>query len=85
MRPLTECYLLHQVIVFFTCVWACMYLFIPLIRHHRHGPVGRAVDSDMMAVGVWYMSSLLSLAFVSQMALICMVVHIVTLSRRCLT
>ncbi|KAK5807753.1 hypothetical protein F5H01DRAFT_396508 [Linnemannia elongata] len=51
------------VIMFFTCVWACMYLFIPLVRHHRHGPVGRAVDSDMMAVGVWSMSCLLSLAF----------------------
>ncbi|KAF9288007.1 hypothetical protein BGZ88_008363 [Linnemannia elongata] len=63
MRPSTEYYLFHQVIMFFTCVWACMYLFIPLVRHHRHGPVGRAVDSDMMAVGVWYMSSLLSLAF----------------------
>ncbi|KAH7055072.1 hypothetical protein BKA57DRAFT_501604 [Linnemannia elongata] len=63
MRPSTEYYLFHQVIMFFTCVWACMYLFIPLVRHHRHGPVGRAVDSDMMAVGVWYMSCLLSLAF----------------------
>ncbi|KAG0203661.1 hypothetical protein BGX33_008970 [Mortierella sp. NVP41] len=56
MRPSTGYYLFHQVIMFFTCVWACMYLFIPLVRHHRHGPVGRAV-------GVWYMSTLLTLAF----------------------
>lgn len=61
--PSTGYYLFHQVIMFFT---ACMYLFIPLVRHHRDGPVGRTVDSDMMAVGVWYMSSLLSLAFISE-------------------
>ncbi|KAG0367436.1 hypothetical protein BGX24_003228 [Mortierella sp. AD032] len=64
LRPSTVHYLTHQIIMFFTCVWACVYLFKPLIRHHKYGPVGRSIDSDAMAVAVWYMSTLLSLAFV---------------------
>ncbi|KAF9188878.1 hypothetical protein BGZ50_001104 [Haplosporangium sp. Z 11] len=62
-RPETSYYLGHQFMMLLTCVWAVIYLFIPLVRHHRHGPVGRPVDSDMMAVGVWYLSSLMTLAF----------------------
>lgn len=66
LRPSTVHYLTHQIIMFFTCVWACVYLFKPLIRHHKYGPVGRSIDSDAMAVAVWYMSTLLSLALVSR-------------------
>jgi hypothetical protein len=66
LQPSTVHYLTHQIIMFFTCVWACVYLFKPLIRHHKYGPVGRSIDSDAMAVAVWYMSTLLSLTFVSR-------------------
>ncbi|KAF9583464.1 hypothetical protein BGW38_009414 [Lunasporangiospora selenospora] len=52
----------HQVLMLLNCMWVVMYLFIPLVRHHRHGPVGRPIDSDMMAVGVWYLSSLMTVA-----------------------
>ncbi|KAG0256470.1 hypothetical protein BG011_004486 [Mortierella polycephala] len=62
-RPETSYYLAHQFAMLLTCAWAVIYLFIPLVRHHRHGPVGRPVDSDMMAVGVWYLSCLMTLAF----------------------
>ncbi|KAG0201427.1 hypothetical protein BGX28_005732 [Mortierella sp. GBA30] len=61
-RPLTTLYLSHQLIMEATCICVVFYLFIPLVRHHRHGPIGRPVDSDMMAVGVWYLSSLMTLA-----------------------
>ncbi|KAF9541363.1 hypothetical protein EC957_003141 [Mortierella hygrophila] len=62
MRPSPGFYLGHQVFMLLTCVWVCMYLFIPLVRNHRHGPAGRSVDSDMMAIGVWYLTCLMSLA-----------------------
>ncbi|KAF9948177.1 hypothetical protein BGZ65_008245, partial [Modicella reniformis] len=61
-RPSVGFYLCHQLIMLATCMWVCIYLFIPLVLHHRHGPVGRPVDGDMMAVGVWYLSSLMTLA-----------------------
>ncbi|KAF9929152.1 hypothetical protein FBU30_001829 [Linnemannia zychae] len=61
--PSTVRYLTHQIIMFFTCVWACVYLFKPLIGRHKYGPIGRSIDSDAMAVAVWYMLTLLSLAF----------------------
>lgn len=64
-RPITGTYITHQMLMIFTCVWVSFYLFIPLVRNHRHGPVGRPVDSDMMAVGVWYLSCLLLLNLVS--------------------
>ncbi|KAF9949653.1 hypothetical protein BGZ65_007157, partial [Modicella reniformis] len=60
-RPVTGAYLTHQMLMLLTTVWASFYLFIPLVRNHRHGPVGRPVDSDMMAVGVWYLSCLMLL------------------------
>ncbi|KAI1313055.1 hypothetical protein EDD11_002728 [Mortierella claussenii] len=63
-RPETALYLGHQVLMLVTCMWVCLYLFVPLVMHHRHGPVGRPVDSDMMAIGVWYLTCLMSLAFV---------------------
>ncbi|KAF9297862.1 hypothetical protein BGZ88_008717 [Linnemannia elongata] len=62
MRPALGFYLGHQVFMLLTCVWVCMYLFIPLVKNHRHGPAGRSVDSDMMAIGVWYLTCLMSLA-----------------------
>lgn len=65
MRPSLGFYLGHQVFMLVTCVWVCMYLFIPLVKNHRHGPAGRSVDSDMMAIGVWYLTCLMSLAAVS--------------------
>ncbi|KAF9960541.1 hypothetical protein BGZ72_006603 [Mortierella alpina] len=61
-RPLTKLYLGHQLLMECTCIVVVFYLFIPLVRHHRHGPIGRPVDSDMMAVGVWYLSILMTLA-----------------------
>jgi len=64
MRPLLGFYLGHQLMMLSTCVWVVMYLFIPLVKHHRHGPAGRSVDSDMMAIGVWYLTCLMSLATV---------------------
>ncbi|KAF8948337.1 hypothetical protein BGZ47_005462 [Haplosporangium gracile] len=62
MRPSLGFYLGHQVLMLLTCIWVCMYLFIPLVKNHRHGPAGRSVDSDMMAIGVWYLTCLMSLA-----------------------
>ncbi|KAF9366094.1 hypothetical protein BGX34_006282 [Mortierella sp. NVP85] len=62
-RPTTEFYLGHQVSMLLTCMCAVLFLFIPLVRQHRHGPIGRHVDGDMMAVGVWYLSTLMTLAF----------------------
>ncbi|KAG0299110.1 hypothetical protein BGZ98_010320 [Dissophora globulifera] len=62
-RPVAGIYLGHQLITLLTCMWVCIYLFIPLVLHHRQGPIDRPVDSDMMAVGVWYLSSLMTLAF----------------------
>lgn len=64
-RPVVWCYLGHQLLTTVTCVWVTFYLFIPLLKHHMKGPMGRTVDSDMMAVGVWYMSCLMTLAAVS--------------------
>ncbi|KAG0033050.1 hypothetical protein BGZ81_009492 [Podila clonocystis] len=58
-RPDITWYLSHQLMMVFTFAWSCIYLFVPLVRNHRHGPVGRPVDSNTMAVGVWYLSSLL--------------------------
>ncbi|KAG0307888.1 hypothetical protein BGZ98_009530 [Dissophora globulifera] len=60
-RPIRELYLAHQILMLLTWLWVSLYLFIPLVRNHRHGPVGRPVDSDMMAVGVWYLGCLLIL------------------------
>ncbi|KAF9935329.1 hypothetical protein FBU30_003119 [Linnemannia zychae] len=62
MRPSLGFYLAHQMLMIATCLWVSMYLFIPLVKNHRHGPAGRSVDSDMMAVGVWYLTCLFSLA-----------------------
>ncbi|KAG0337279.1 hypothetical protein BG004_007706 [Podila humilis] len=61
-RPNTTLYLSHQMVMLFTMAVASFYLFIPLVRNHRKGPVGRPVDSDTMAVGVWYLTCLLTLA-----------------------
>ncbi|KAG0055474.1 hypothetical protein BGZ83_008479 [Gryganskiella cystojenkinii] len=61
-RPVVWCYLGHQLLTTLTCIWVTFYLFIPLLKHHMKGPMGRPVDSDMMAVGVWYMSCLMTLA-----------------------
>ncbi|KAF9359121.1 hypothetical protein BGX26_000142 [Mortierella sp. AD094] len=61
-RPSQIFYLAHQFTMVGVCAWVCFYLFIPLVRHHRHGPVGRPVDSDMVAIGVWYLTCLLTLA-----------------------
>ncbi|ORZ22835.1 hypothetical protein BCR41DRAFT_385111, partial [Lobosporangium transversale] len=63
-RPEVAFYLAHQYLMIATCLWSCMYLFVPLVMHHRHGPIGRPVDSDMMAVGVWYLSCIMLLAIV---------------------
>ncbi|KAG0323854.1 hypothetical protein BGZ99_002425 [Dissophora globulifera] len=60
-RPIRELYLAHQILMLLTWLWVSLYLFIPLVRNHRHGPIGRPVDSDMMAVGVWYLGCLLIL------------------------
>ncbi|KAG0206309.1 hypothetical protein BGX33_007468 [Mortierella sp. NVP41] len=62
MRPSLGFYLGHQLCMVSACAWVCLYLFIPLIKAHRHGPAGRPVDSDMMAIGVWYLTCLISLA-----------------------
>ncbi|KAG0298742.1 hypothetical protein BGZ96_007617 [Linnemannia gamsii] len=69
MRPSLGFYLGHQLLMLMTCVWACMYLFIPLVKNHRHGPAGRSVDSDMMAIGVWYLTCLMSLAAIQALDL----------------
>ncbi|KAF9200090.1 hypothetical protein BGZ49_009709 [Haplosporangium sp. Z 27] len=61
-RPNRGVYLVHQFIMLSTCTWCCFYLFVPLILHHRRGPVGRPVDSDMLAIGVWYLTCLVCLA-----------------------
>lgn len=61
-RPEITWYLSHQLMMLFTFTWSCIYLFVPLVRNHRHGPVGRPVDSNTMAVGVWYLSTLLLVA-----------------------
>ncbi|KAG0365824.1 hypothetical protein BGZ54_006177 [Gamsiella multidivaricata] len=60
-RPQTTVYLVSQMLMLFTWGWVSLYLFIPLVRNHCHGPVGRPVDSDMMAVGAWYLGCLLIL------------------------
>ncbi|KAF9996364.1 hypothetical protein BGZ79_009887 [Entomortierella chlamydospora] len=61
-RPSKELYLAHQFAMLGTCMCVVLYLFIPLVRHHRHGPVVRPVDSDMVAIGVWYLTCLMTLA-----------------------
>ncbi|KAF9112992.1 hypothetical protein BGX27_002428 [Mortierella sp. AM989] len=61
-RPRTDFYLAHQFAMLATCGWVCFYLFVPLVSHHRRGPASRLIDSDMMAIGVWYMTCLLILA-----------------------
>lgn len=67
-RPNFHWYLSHQLLMLFTFTWSCIYLFVPLVRNHRHGPVGRPVDSNTMAVGVWYLASLLTVCSVSSLA-----------------
>ncbi|KAF8950178.1 hypothetical protein BGZ52_003429, partial [Haplosporangium bisporale] len=52
-RPNFHWYLSHQLLMLFTFTWSCIYLFVPLVRNHRHGPVGRPVDSNTMAVGLY--------------------------------
>ncbi|KAG0263203.1 hypothetical protein DFQ27_001889 [Actinomortierella ambigua] len=61
-RPATWAYMAHQILMLVTCLWVVVYLFIPLVRNHRHGAIGRSVDGDSMAVGVWYLSTLVTLA-----------------------
>ncbi|KAF9974443.1 hypothetical protein BGZ73_002128 [Actinomortierella ambigua] len=61
-RPAAWAYMTHQILMLLTCLWVVIYLFIPLVRNHRHGAVGRSVDGDSMAVGVWYLSTLMTLA-----------------------
>ncbi|KAF8935349.1 hypothetical protein BGZ58_005072 [Dissophora ornata] len=60
-RPVMEIYITHQILMLITCVWATLYLFIPLVKNHRHGPIGQPLDSDMMAVGVWYLGCIMIL------------------------
>ncbi|KAF9188280.1 hypothetical protein BGZ50_001458 [Haplosporangium sp. Z 11] len=60
-RPITAVYILHQMLMLVTCGWVSVYLFIPLVKHHRRGPIGKPVDSDMMAVGVWYLTCIMSI------------------------
>ncbi|KAG0259795.1 hypothetical protein BG011_002367 [Mortierella polycephala] len=60
-RPLEAVYILHQMLMLLTCGWVSVYLFIPLVRHHRRGPIGKPVDSDMLAVGVWYLTCIMSI------------------------
>ncbi|KAF9421335.1 hypothetical protein BGZ94_008853 [Podila epigama] len=62
-RPHATFYQAHQMIMIFTCGWASIYLFIPLIRNHRRGPIGKPVNSDTMAIGVWYLSCLAIIGF----------------------
>ncbi|KAG0234967.1 hypothetical protein BGW42_006066 [Actinomortierella wolfii] len=64
VRPVWWMYMSHQILMLFTCLWVVIYLFIPLVRNHRHGAVGRSVDGDSMAVGVWYLSTLITLAMI---------------------
>ncbi|KAF9351641.1 hypothetical protein BGX26_010404 [Mortierella sp. AD094] len=60
-RPNLSFYIVHQMTMFLACVWTSFYLFIPLVRNHRHGPVGRPADSDTMAIGIWYLSCIVVL------------------------
>ncbi|KAG0206158.1 hypothetical protein BGX28_002337 [Mortierella sp. GBA30] len=61
-RPARWAYSTHQMLMIFTFAWVSAYLFVPLLRHHRRrAGVGRPVDGDMMAVGVWYMSCISTL------------------------
>ncbi|KAF9422882.1 hypothetical protein BGZ94_008473 [Podila epigama] len=62
-RPDAIWYLAHQLAMLFNCLWVCIYLFVPLVRSHRNGPVGRPIDSEMMAIGVWYLTVLTSVGF----------------------
>lgn len=64
-RPKYRLYIAHQWMMAFTCGWACFYLFIPLIRHHRRGLVSKGVQIEMVAIGVWYSSGLIVLGGVS--------------------
>ncbi|KAF9578018.1 hypothetical protein BGW38_006428, partial [Lunasporangiospora selenospora] len=60
-RPEFWAYVVHQMLMFVSWGWASVFLFIPLVRNHRNGPIGRPVDSDMMAVGIWYLTCLMTL------------------------
>ncbi|KAG0080208.1 hypothetical protein BGZ92_000732, partial [Podila epicladia] len=60
-RPEFRMYIAHQWMMVLTCAWACFYLFIPLVRHHRRGLVGKGVQIEMVAIGVWYSSGLVIL------------------------
>lgn len=64
-RPRYMLYIAHQWMMVLTYGWACLYLFIPLVRHHRRGLVGKGVQIEMVAIGVWYSSGLVILGGVS--------------------
>jgi hypothetical protein len=67
VRPVWWAYVTNQLLMVLTITWASIYLFVPLLMHHRSRPdmVDRPIDSDMMAVGVWYLSCVMTLAVVS--------------------
>lgn len=67
-RPLQWAYVTNQLLMVFTIAWASVYLFVPLLIHHRNRPdlVDRPIDSDMMAIGVWYLSCVMLLTLVSK-------------------
>ncbi|KAF9169516.1 hypothetical protein BGX20_010211 [Mortierella sp. AD010] len=67
-RPYLPLYVAHQMVMFLACVWTSFYLFIPLVRNHRNGPVGRPADSDTMAIGIWYLSCLVVLTLGAKFA-----------------
>lgn len=64
-RPDYGLYIAHQWMMAFSCGWSCLYLFIPLVRHHRRGHTGNSIQSDMVAVGVWYLSCFVVVGLVS--------------------
>jgi len=66
-RPLQWAYVTNQLLMVLTIAWASVYLFVPLLMHHRNRPdlVDRPIDSDMMAIGVWYLSCVMMLTVVS--------------------
>ncbi|KAG0057325.1 hypothetical protein BGZ83_011568 [Gryganskiella cystojenkinii] len=63
VRPIWWAYVTNQLLMILTIAWASVYLFVPLLMHHRNRPdkVDRPIDGDMLAIGVWYLSCVMAL------------------------
>ncbi|KAG0057323.1 hypothetical protein BGZ83_011566 [Gryganskiella cystojenkinii] len=75
--PVLWIYWVRQVVKVITCAVTIAYLFVPLVRHHHNTGVAMIADSNTLAVGTWYLSSL----GVTSLGYFCMFIYYMTKSK----